>query len=312
MTAGRKPISADITDVIDPKLDQHKIAGAMTQMRSDVTELALVQAQHDSAVRAVALQMGYQLPADCTDPDLIQRDISANMRRSVEACLEVGKGLRVLKEACAHGNFNARLDVLGLEHTVAIRFMQAAAKLSNAATSQHLIKAIGNQSKLFEMLVLDDAQIEELELTGQTSELKLDDIATMSVKELRQAVRATRQDLDNANKISSKKSERIQAQQDQIDRIAVLSPDEDLADLQKKATVRMHSAQASVKGELRQALIALRDHDSNTDSSLFMAGLVGQIQADLTALLEEFNLPDVSTAADQELAADVAQWSAVP
>ena len=42
----------------------------------------------------------------------IQRDISANMRRSVEACLEVGRGLAVLKAACGHGNFVARLDVL--------------------------------------------------------------------------------------------------------------------------------------------------------------------------------------------------------
>ncbi|MBK9442570.1 MAG: hypothetical protein IPN53_15235 [Comamonadaceae bacterium] len=81
--------------------------------------LALATAQQASAVRAVALQMGYALPADCTDPDLIQRDISANMRRSVEACLEVGKGLRVLKEACSHGNFLARLDVLGIDDAVA-------------------------------------------------------------------------------------------------------------------------------------------------------------------------------------------------
>ena len=55
--------------------------------------LALAASQQESAVRAVAQQLGYQLPADCTDPDLIQRDIAANMRRSVEACLEVGRGL---------------------------------------------------------------------------------------------------------------------------------------------------------------------------------------------------------------------------
>ncbi|MBV5333745.1 hypothetical protein JZU57_00500, partial [bacterium] len=90
----------------------------LDQERRDLNSLALITAQQDSAVRAVAMQMGYQLPADCTDPDLIQRDISANMRRSVEACLEVGRGLRVLKEACAHGNFMARLDVLGIDDAV--------------------------------------------------------------------------------------------------------------------------------------------------------------------------------------------------
>ena len=164
-------------------------------VRGELTALdagtALV-AEHEATTRAVALQLGYALPADSTDPDLIQRDIAANMRRSVEACLEVGRGLRVLKEACGHGNFIARLDVLGLEPSVAQRFMQAAIKFSNAATSQHLTKAIGTQSKLFEMLVLDDEQLDELALTGETGELRLDDIATMSVKELRTALRDAR------------------------------------------------------------------------------------------------------------------------
>ena len=157
-------------------------------------ELVLVQAQHDSAVRAVALQMGYQLPADCTDPDLIQRDISANMRRSVEACLEVGKGLRVLKEACGHGNFMTRLDVLQIDVHVASRFVSAAVRFSNLRSNANLTKAIGNQTKLFEMIALEGDQLEELELTGQTGELKLDDVATMSVKELRAALRQSKQD----------------------------------------------------------------------------------------------------------------------
>ena len=172
-------------------------------------QLAVIQSQQEATVRAVAAQLGYQLPADCTDPDLIQRDIAANMRRSVEACLEVGRGLRVLKEACPHGQFLPRLDVLGLDAGVAQKFMQAATKFANASTSRHLTDAIGNQSKLFEMLVLDDEQIEELELTGQTGELKLDDIATMSVKELRQALREAREDAEAQSKLLASKNNKI-------------------------------------------------------------------------------------------------------
>jgi hypothetical protein len=155
-------------------------------------QLDTVTHQREVTVRAIASQMGYLLPADCTDPDLIQRDISANMRRSVEACLEVGRGLTVLKSACEHGNFIDRLDVLGIDRKVAAKFMASARKFSNVSSNATFQKAIGNQTKLFEMLVLDDEQIEELELTGQTGELKLDDIATMSVKELRAAVRAAK------------------------------------------------------------------------------------------------------------------------
>ncbi len=176
---------------------------------AELNELAIAVQTQDSMVRAVAIQVGYQLPADCTDPDLIQRDISANMRRSVEACLEVGRGLSVLKAACDHGQFVSRLDVLGLDRTVAARFMQAATKFSNVATSHHLTKAIGSQSKLLEMLVLDDEQIEELELTGQTGELHLDDIATMSVKELRSALRDARDQSSAKDRLLADKNAKI-------------------------------------------------------------------------------------------------------
>lgn len=90
--------------------------------------MAALQTEQQASIRALAVQLGYQLPADCTDSDLIQRDIAANMRRSVEACLEVGRGLSVLKIACEHGQFMFRLDVLGIEERVARRFMQAAAQ----------------------------------------------------------------------------------------------------------------------------------------------------------------------------------------
>lgn len=294
-TMAKKPTPAG--EVIDIPMNEV----ALSQAHQAVNEVALIQAQQDSAVRAVALQMGYQLPADCTDPDLIQRDISANMRRSVEACLEVGKGLRVLKEACVHSSFLARLDVLGVDYGVAQKFIQAARKFSSTRT---LTKALGNQTKLFEMLILDDAQIEELELTGQTGELALDDVATMSVKELRHAVREAKQEKEATDKLLSDKNAKI----DKLSRhIAKSTPDQVLLELQKESTALMNDALGCIRGQIRQAFIAINNH-SDADHSLFMAGLVGQLQGDLNALREEFRLPDISTAAEQELAAEVAQW----
>ena len=309
MTKGRKPLAADVVDVTDTRIDQDKINGAMTAMRADASELALAAAQHDSAVRAVAQQMGYQLPADCCDPDLIQRDIAMNMRRSVEACLEVGRGLRVLKEACQHGEFAARLDVLGIDVHVAARFMQSASKFSKLPTSATL-KAIGNQSKLFEMLVLDDEQIEELELTGQTGELKLDDVASMSVKELRAALRELRAEHGAAEEVRAGLHKRIDKLEREKQRIERLPPDEALEALMKEAAAITRDAVGAVRGNLRQALQALlHAGEERGQNDVFMAGLVGQVQAELNALREEFNLPDVSTAADQQLAAEVAAWS---
>lgn len=203
-------MSRTATKTQDAVIDVDLKPGAVTLIEKTQDALAIEDQQMQARVRAVALQVGYQLPGDCIDPDLIQRDIAANMRRSVEACLEVGRGLSALKAACPHGSFMARLDVLGIESRVAQRFMQSAVKFSNAALTTHLAKAIGNQTKLFEMLVLDDEEIEELALTGESGELKLDDIATMSVKELRSALRQSKQDHKYASEQQGKERERAE------------------------------------------------------------------------------------------------------
>lgn len=261
------------------------------------TQLGLVQAQHDSAVRAVALQMGYQLPADAIDPDLIQRDISANMRRSVEACLEVGKGLCVLKTACAHGEFMNRLDVLGIEARVAQKFMQSAQKFGKAALTAHLTKAIGNQTKLFEMLVLDDEQIEELELTGQTGELALDDVATMSVKELRAAVREARAEKEATDKVLADKNASMDKLRGQLKRIQLATHDSKLKDIHAELAELVSESLGMVQGKLRQGFQTVADHllengGDTTHAQQILAGYVGQLQQELNMLRSEFHLPD--------------------
>jgi hypothetical protein len=280
-------------------------AQALTTLDANAAALSDVRQQADARVRAVAVQLGYQLPADCTDPDLIQRDISANMRRSVEACLQVGMGLCVLKAGCQHGEFTARLDVLGIETTVAQRFMHSATKFSNAATSR-LLGVAGNQSKLFEMLVLDDEQIEELELTGQTGELKLDEIATMSVKELRAALREERKERQADADVLKRKAEQIEKLERENQRIAKMKPDEALLAVKKEAASFYNDAQGLIVGQLRQALKALHDNGAEV---VYMAGLVGQLKADMDRLRQEFDLPDLGDVADQQLASEVAQWA---
>ncbi|HRO37037.1 hypothetical protein [Thauera sp.] len=289
MTAGRKPLA--VPDIVDVEDESESASNGLAVMREQVRELAVRNVEAEQHVRAVALQVGYLLPADCTDPDLIQRDISANMRRSVEACLEVGRGLTVLKAACEHGQFMARLDVLGLNDRVARNFMSATRKFSNRSSTS-VLTAAGSQTKLFELLILDDDQVEELELTGQTGELTLDDVAAMSVKELRAKLRELRHELKATEEISAEKTQRIETLQREAKRIAAAPPDQVLADLQAEATRMANDVRGGIIGALRQALIALDLQEARP--TVFMAGLVGQLEDDLRALRAEFALPEVS------------------
>ena len=136
----------------------------------------------------VAFPQGFRLPDDCTDPNLIQRYIAAQMGRTVEACLEVGRGLHALKAVCAHGDLRNRLGELGINVVLARRFMAAARKFSNRALTP-VLEASGKKTKLFELLPLDDGQLEELAVKGKTGPLDLSEIMPMTVKAVRATVR---------------------------------------------------------------------------------------------------------------------------
>ena len=279
--------------------DHEELGEVLQAARAGEHAMVEAQLQNAARVRAVAARVGYQLPSDYADPDLIQRDICANMRRSIEAFLEVGRGLCVLKEVCSHGEFLARLEVMTFDPRAAQKFMQAATKFSNAPTSAHLVKAIGTQSKLLEMLVLDDEQIEELELTGQTGELKLDDVATMSVKELRKAVRELRAESEAKDGVLKKRAEQIDALDQKLARVKTMAADEALAELRAEAAKHYNDALGAVKGNFSAAIAALAEHTETGggDSTMLMAGMVGDMQRTLNELRERFGLPDTSTEA---------------
>lgn len=274
-----------VTLVVDAPLNTEVLLAQHNQV-------AVMNEEQETRVRAVAAQIGYLLPADCTSPDLIQRDIASNMRRSVEACLEIGRGLQVLKIACVHGEFLDRLDALSLDRKVAARFMQSSIKFSNVATSRHLLTAVGNQSKLFEMLVLDDEQIEELELIGQTGELSLDDVATMSVKELRKALRETREDKVAQGRVLADKSARIDELATQLARKPLIEEtpiDMQLQELRLVATAKAGAAEAAVSGALYPAIHLLMQHEGS-EQRVFAAGLLAQVEQALIEIRAEYGI----------------------
>ena len=128
--------------------------------------------------------------------------------------------------------------------------------------------------------------------------------ATKQVEDAKAEIEAKEQLLADKNRSIDK----LKAAQK---RIQVATLDEQLTDLKKEATALAADAEGAVVGGLRQALLALSARTDGEDGhqKVFMAGLIGQVQAQLSALREEFDLPDTSNAAEQQLAADHAAWN---
>lgn len=282
---------------------------AIAQDFGAANELAAIVHAQTERVGALARQLNYQ---GSTDPDVLENSAKDAIRRIGAGIFELGGYLLLLKEACGHGKFLPTLERLGLGVDAAGRYMAVTRRFANSASTRNLVEL--GVTKLVELLPLDDEQLEDLTGIGQTGELALDDVARMSVKQLRAAVREERAERAADQKLLEAKGKQIDRLHNKIARFDAAEPDEQLADLKRRATAVAGDAEGLVLGALRQALAALAQHaqahgDARALQGVYMAGLVGQVQARLQALRDEFDLPDVSSAAQAELAAEVAQWA---
>ncbi len=285
----RQPNKIEVHDLDDDSIDQPAVATALAALREQGAQAAALAEQigYDGGLTVGALEDG----------------IRFYQRRSVEALLEVGKRLLLLREITPVGEFDGRTEMLGFSRRSAYRFMQAASKTAKSAKLALLSNQVKSTSAFLELVTHDDdADLDRL--------AELDDIERMSASQVRAALRESRAEHEATQTVMAKKQARI----DQLERgqalIARLPPDEQLARLKKEAAAIAADAEGAILGGLRQALIALGNHgDERGQHGVFMAGLVGQVQAQLAALRLEFDLPDVSTAADAALAGEVAQWA---
>lgn len=267
-------------------------------------QLAVAKLEQNERVSALALQLNYQ---GSTDPGALENSAKDAIRRIGMAIFELGAYLLLLREACGYGEWEPALARLELSRPAASKYMTITRRFANRSISNGLEK-IGF-TKAAELLPLDDTQVDELMGEGETGELALDDVATMSVKQLRAAVYKERAE---AAKQKSQ-VERLTAVNTELHEearlVKRLPADAALAKLKKEAASIADDAEGAILGGLRQALIALNNHgEERGQHNVYMSGLVGQVQAQLNALRQEFNLPDVSNAADQKLAAEMAEW----
>lgn len=178
-------------------------------LEENTTEIAF--SAHAQKLGGLALQLGYE---GSLTVGALEDEIRFYQQRTVEACLELGKRLLILKEITPHGEFKQRIEMLNINERTARRFMTTALKF-NKTDNLSVLKAAGNQSKLLELLVLDDEEITELNNGGSVNDITLDDIDRMTASELRQKLREAKQtiaskdqDIETKNQVIQKKDQK--------------------------------------------------------------------------------------------------------
>lgn len=154
---------------------------------------------------ALAIQLGYE--GDLTIGSL-EDGIRLYQGRAIEDYFEMGKRLLLLKEQTPHGEFLNRLESLNFSDRTARQIMSATLKFSNRNTSA-VLKSAGNHSKLLELMILDDDALNVIDSGGSIGDVNLDSIESMSVRELKKALRDAKADNDAKDQLIAKKTEKL-------------------------------------------------------------------------------------------------------
>ena len=166
------------------------------------TEVAL--SGHAQKLGTLAAQLGYEGSLALGS---LEDEVRFYQQRTVESCMEIGKRLLLIKEQTPHGEFNKRIEMLNFTPRMAQKFMTAVLKFSKT-NSNSLLQKAGNQTKLLELVMLDDDEIELIEQGGSIGDVNLDSIETMSVRELKKALRDAKADIDAKEQVIKTKDQK--------------------------------------------------------------------------------------------------------
>lgn len=246
-------------------------------------------------------QFGDGLPYE---RDRIVHETRFYMAQSAEAMLEAGKRLVILKENEPHGDFTNILENdLGLAPQVARRMMQASVKFLGNGDDQPKRSALSvlGKTKLYELMVLDDEELDALADGGTVAGATLDDIDRMTSRELKAALREARETNAAQQRVLADKNEKIDTLSTKLEkksRIQPPKPDEEVKKLRAEVTALAVEAESAIAVRLSSAFETLCAYcaenmiDTPRD---FMAGLVCQLESTARSLRSTFDLPDEPT-----------------
>jgi hypothetical protein len=245
----------------------------------------------------VAEMLGYELQYN---QERIVQEARFYMGQSAEAMLEAGKRLVILKENEGHGEFIQIVEErLGIQARTAQLMMQAAVKyLTNPALeSKAKTFSLLGKSKLFELMTLDDDQLKELAEGGTVADLTLDEVDRMSVRELKAALRESRENAAATDKVLASKNKKIDQLAAELERKKGSTPAEEWewAPLRRGLIEACESVSNFAHSELRRALLDIQEKADQGDglpeemSALQAQALAAAMQS-LVSLQQEYRI----------------------
>lgn len=263
----------------DTELDEHVVTDTDN-------ELANISREYTALTHEIDERFGDIIPYQ---RDRVIQETRFLLNQSAEAMLEAGKRLIQLKEHEPHGSYLEALEMIGVDRFAAAKMMKAALKFSNVRSNAHLMSF--GKTKLIELAVLDDEEIQELSEGGTVRGVQPDEISCMSVRELRAALRKAKSDRDKEiaelresleakSKLIAAKNEKIDELSTKLDKRQYAEPEDNTSryvlDLQNEALAIAVKIQTSLMARI-VAVLDAHEAERQEHARLLVAQALGQI-----------------------------------
>lgn len=232
-------------------------------------------------------------------------------REAQEAFFEFGRVLVVLKEHMPHGKFQETVrQEFNVSPESARKMIQATVKFC----SPQMLKAqpkllVLGKSKLFELMTEEDEDLQQLADGGSVNGLTLDDVDRMTIKELRVALRESRETAEAKDKVIADKNKKVDELAEKLAKKQTGAKEPKAEDVGSDLLMMLSSLEVSIRSQvsrLKELFDQLNAHREahGINHTAKMVGTLNQIILDCETLRENYALP---TEAPTD---DVPEWLA--
>ncbi|CBN86539.1 hypothetical protein [Neisseria lactamica] len=219
-------------------------------------------------------------------------------RQTMEGMFELGRALIIIKEHTPHGRFAEIAEKeFGLGRRESQRLMNATLRFIDPKMKQAQPKLMTlGKSKLLELLVEDDDTLLELAEGGEVNGNTFDDVDRMTIKELRVALRESRETAEAKDKVIADKNKKVDELAEKLSKKQTGVKEPKPADVGIELTMQLGSLEVGIRSQisrLREMFEQMAAHGEahGFDHRAKMVGTLNQIILDCEQLRESYALP---------------------
>lgn len=223
------------------------------------------------------------------------------VRQTMEGMFELGRALIVLKEHTERGRF---LEIVkrefGIGHNETARLMAATQRFATPQMQKAAPKLMDlGKSKLLELLVEEDVTLIGLAEGEEVNGMTLDDVDRMTVRELRLALRESREDAKAKDEVLAGKNAKIDELAEKLEKAkkkgGVREPSP--ADVGNELNMAVGAKEVAIRSQLAQlgdyfAQMAAHEQAHGLSHQARMVGVLNQIIMDCQHLRDQYGLPE--------------------